>query len=197
VYLREAAGLPRRIDCGELTIYVGNVFRGCSPYLRDITRGVSSCTATVSDAEACAEDYRPLTDEQWCSGTEPDSCMALLGAECRDHISSGVPESKSLASLSNDEAEELCWYLVKTSGPERTARCDDEEVTVSAGGGTIEECFDGIVAIRVWTPGCAVTVGDAEACARGRAALTDEQLCVDPTPFPEACEVRFGAGCGG
>lgn len=94
---------------------------------------------------------------------------------------SGVSRSKSLASLSDDEAKDLCEYLVDVEA--RTVDCGGG-VTISIDPMTVAECVAGQQAISA---SCTATVGDAEDCRDDTEALSDAEVCNDETAIPKSC----------
>jgi 1,6-anhydro-N-acetylmuramate kinase len=81
-YTVKQDGPERTIDCGGgLRVTVGGkTVAECVTDLQDNLDQFPSCSATVADAEACAEDFADFTDEELCSSATPlpRSCEPLL-----------------------------------------------------------------------------------------------------------------------
>lgn len=81
-FTTEADGPARTVNCpDDLTITVGaDTPAECATDIKAL-RGRTGCTATVGDAEDCANDIADLTDQQLCSGP-PASCASLFSMAC-------------------------------------------------------------------------------------------------------------------
>jgi hypothetical protein len=80
-YVIEVQGPQRAIHCGDVTITIGRrTTEACTGELREARAAHPSCTATVRDAERCAEDFAGLSDAEWCSDEMPlpSACQPLL-----------------------------------------------------------------------------------------------------------------------
>lgn len=120
---------------------------------------------------------------------------AGLAAACGGGDSSGVPGDKTLVSLNDSEATDLCEYAIDVVGSaDRTVDCGGG-VTVRIGPGTVSVCVMGIQAIKSVAPTCTATVDNFESCAEAFADATDAELCSDA--IPAACQAQFAcAGLG-
>jgi hypothetical protein len=83
-FTTEADGPAHTADCGGgLTVTVGaDTPAECATDMMAL-RGRTGCTATVGNAEDCANDIADLTDQQLCSETGfPASCAFLFSSSC-------------------------------------------------------------------------------------------------------------------
>jgi hypothetical protein len=83
-FTTEADGPERTVNCpDDVIITVGQQTAAeCAATLTAL-RGRTSCTATVGNAEDCANDLADLTDQQLCSDTGlPAACAFLFSMEC-------------------------------------------------------------------------------------------------------------------
>jgi hypothetical protein len=106
---------------------------------------------------------------------------------------SGVSGDKQLVSLSTGEINDLCEYLVKVEGPERTVDCGNR-VTITIGRGTVADCVLAVQDGLAQFPSCDATVDDAESCSEDLADITDAELCTNPTLLPRSCEPLISCG---
>jgi len=114
---------------------------------------------------------------------------AGLAAACGGGDGSGVSGAKTLVSLSDSEANDVCEYAVDVFGStERVADCGGG-IMVRIGVGTVSRCVMGIQAIKTATPSCTATVDNLQNCAADLKTVTDAQLCSDS--YPASCEAWF------
>jgi hypothetical protein len=118
---------------------------------------------------------------------------AGLAAACGGGDS--VSGNKTLVSLSDSEANDVCENAVAVFGPtDRVVDCGGG-VTVSVGVGPVADCVSGIKAIKTVAPSCTATVDNFETCAEDLKAATDAQLCSNS--LPASCAAQFAcAGLG-
>jgi hypothetical protein len=101
----------------------------------------------------------------------------------------GVSGSKTLASLSDSEANDVCNDAIDAFGTtDRVVTCPDDTM-ITIGVGTVSECVMGIKAIKTAAPSCTATVDNFQSCAEDLKTATDAQLCSDA--FPASCEAQF------
>lgn len=114
---------------------------------------------------------------------------AGLATACGGDDGSGVSGSKTLVSLSDSEAMDVCDYAVDVAGAaDRTVDCGGG-ATVHIGPGSVSVCVMGIQAIKTVSPSCTATVDNFESCAEAFASATDAEVCSDS--LPTACEAQF------
>jgi hypothetical protein len=92
--------------------------------------------------------------------------------------SSGIADSTKLNAISQSEAESLCYEMVDL-WPERDVTCFGQTFKL---GLTDADCGNGTEDPTAVDPTCTATVGDARACLRAFAALTDAQICSGTAP---------------
>ena len=122
-------------------------------------------------------------------------CVMLLWCAACGGSGSGVDGGKRLSSLSDAEIRDICEYAIDVQGPERMIDCGGG-VTLTVGGGSVDECIAGATESKTEYPNCAATVDDYEACTEAFADVTDAQWCSDDITFPAACAPLFTAECG-
>ena len=108
--------------------------------------------------------------------------------------SSGVPSGSRLVELDDGQRVDLCEFLVDVLGPERMVTCGPDDIR-TVGGEDPQECIADLTMIATNNPGCEITVGQYEACARAVAAQSDQEICGDT--IPAACSPLFSPNCFG
>lgn len=118
---------------------------------------------------------------------------AALAAACSSSSgdaqtgASGLARSRSVASLSDDEAAKLCdWSLATEGGAGKEFDCGGGESHVVH---TKAECLDGVALMKKLEPCYAVTVGELEDCsiAEGKDACGRAPACTTVNDRLEAC----------
>ncbi len=106
------------------------------------------------------------------------SALSISAFACGDGSSnSGLSDSTKLNSISQNEAEALCYEMVDL-WPERDVTCFGQTFKL---GLTDADCETGNDPTAV-DPTCTATVGDARACLRAFASLSDAQICSGTAP---------------
>lgn len=108
------------------------------------------------------------------------SALSITTFACGDSGSSGsdIPDSTKLNAISQNDAESLCYEMVDL-WPERNVTCSGQTFKL---GLTDADCDNGTEDPTAVDPSCTATVGDARACLRAFAALTDAQICSGTAP---------------
>lgn len=102
---------------------------------------------------------------------------------------SGLAPSRTVASLSADEASALCdWSVEARGGAGKTTKCDETSSRVVH---TKDECLEDIEIIVTLSSCYALTVGEVEACSKQEAASP-----CGPSPACAALNERLEACAG-
>jgi hypothetical protein len=85
-----------------------------------------------------------------------------------DEGASGLSRSRTVASLSSEEASSLCdWSLATQGGPGKTTKCGETSSRVVH---TKDECLEDVAVITKLAGCYALTVGEVEDCSKEEAA---------------------------
>lgn len=102
---------------------------------------------------------------------------------------SGLSRSKTIASLSGEEASSLCdWSLRTQGGAGKVTKCSQTSSQVVH---TKDECLEDIEAIKTLASCYALTVGEVEDCSKEEGA----DAC-EPSPACDASNARLETCAG-
>lgn len=94
--------------------------------------------------------------------------LVACTSEAADEGASGFSRSRTVASLSSEEASSLCdWSIQTQGGAGKTTKCDETSSRVVH---TKDECIEDVAVITKLSSCYALTVGEVEDCSKQDAA---------------------------
>lgn len=115
---------------------------------------------------------------------------------------SGLDSSKTLGSLDEGEAMDLCEYFFGLLNPPRVIDCDGTEVTFGIDDEELADAVADCTADVSEADSCQATVGQAESCFEDQTELSDDEICelflggTEPE-LPASCAPIMDPTCAG